>query len=344
MYIRSLQEDTKQYIELSLWANQKEIWHTINHDCINSDCMGYLPFWLEDSSAHLTLDQKLCYYVVESDGALYLMRYCVKTESNVVTMSYVVFGISTDIDSPYYFRSEETPLDAGSISFYLVSNGAVSPAVSFPIEEMTSFSETVKSYMENGQLAASTLHGVFEFGDSADRNNPVSPYLYDIYPWIPEIVTQYKIDTEDIHSPNLLLQTIQNRLPTDTSIPMPAVAADGNHFITGEYYSGNGESFLTIRMKEDGLYEGTLLMDNALNADFAGYYDNGILTFTQTNNYPDEIPYEMEISFQNGTATVAITAAGEWSFIKAGDTFLLDRSKKPEIFENLRNAGTPAQE
>lgn len=338
LYMRRLQEDTEEYIELSLWSDQKEIWHTGNRDHITGDFAGYLPSWQEDYSAHLTLDERLCYYVVESDGMVYLMRYCVETESDIATMSYMVFGISTDIDSPYSFCSEEIPLDAGSISFYLVSNGVVDPAVSFPIEEMTAFAETVKGYMENGQLAASTLHGVFESGDSVDGDNPVSPYLYDIFPWISEMVTQYSIDTEDLHSPKMLLQALQNALPADTSVIMPDVVPDGNGFITGEYYSGSDESFLTVRMMEDGSYGGTLLIENALNADFAGYYDNGILTFTQTDNYPDETPCEMEISFQNGKATVTITAAKKWSFVKVGDTFILDRGEKPKVFENLKNA------
>lgn len=344
LYMRRLQEAAEEYIELSLWAGQKEIWHTKNRDHITGDFAGYIPSWQEDYSAHLTLTGRLCYYVVESDGMVYLMRYCVETEPDIATMSYKVFGIGADMDSPYSFLSEEIPLDAGSISFYLVSNGVVDPAVSFPIEEMTAFAETVKGYMENGQLAASTLRGVFESGDSADGDNPVSPYLYDIFPWIPETVTQYGVDTEDIHSPKMLLQALQSALPADTSVIMPDVVPDGSGFITGEYYSGSDESFLTVRMMEDGSYGGTLLIDNALNADFAGYYDNGILTCTQTDNYPDETPYEMEISFQNGKATVTITAVKEWSFVKVGDTFTLDKNEKPKVFESLRNAEYLAQE
>ena len=97
-------------------------------------------------------------------------------------------------------------------------------------------------------------------------------------------------------------------------------------------------------MKEDGSYGGTLLIDNVLYADFAGYYDNGILTCTQTDNYPDETPYEMEISFQNGKAAVTITAVREWSYVKVGDTFTFYRNEKPKVFESLRNAEYPAQE
>ncbi len=344
LYRRKLQADTGEHIELSLWSGQKEIWHTGNCDSTSGDYAGDSPFWLADYSTHVFLEKRLCYYVIESNGTTYLMRYCVEAESNVVTMSYTVFGIGADIDSPYDSCSEEIPLDAGSISCYLVSNGSVDPAVSFPIEEMTAFAETVKGYMENGQLVASTLHGEFAFGDSADGNNAVFPYLYDIFPWIPEMVTQYGIDTEDVHSPKLLLKAIQSALPTDTSVIMPEVALEGNYFITGEYYSGSDESFLTVRMKEDGSYGGTLLIDNVLYADFAGYYDNGILTCTQTDNYPDETPYEMEISFQNGKAAVTITAVREWSYVKVGDTFTFYRNEKPKVFESLRNAEYPAQE
>lgn len=205
--------------------------------------------------------------------------------------------------------------------------------MSFPIEEKTAFADTVKGYMENGYLAASTLRGEYEFGDSADRDNTVSPYLYDIFPWIPEMVTQHSINTEDIHSAKRMLTALQKVLPTDASVTMPDEAADGTYFITGNYYSDSDESYLTIRMGEDGSYGGTLLIDNLIYTDFAGYYDNGILTVMQIDNYPDETPYEMEISFKNGNATVTITAAYEEDYVKIGDTFTLDRNEKPKELE-----------
>lgn len=334
LYMRRMQDDIGEYIELSQWSDQTEIWHT-NRDHINSSYADL--FWQEDSE-HLTLDERLCYYVVPLDGTVYLMRYCVEISSNTVTMSYKVFGISTTIDSPYYFLGSEAPYDAGSISVYLVSDSAIDPAVSFPIEEMTAFADTVKSYMENGRLAASTLRGVFEFVDSADRDNPVSPYFYDIFPWISEMVTQHNINTESIHSPKQMLTAIQNALPIDTSVIMPDVAADGRYFITGDYYSDRDESYLTVHTKEDGSYGGTLLIDNLINIDFAGHYENGILTVARISDYPDDPPYELEMSFKNGKATVTITAAYEEGYAKVGDTFILDRNEKPEELEYLRNA------
>ena len=319
MYMRRLQDDTGEYIELSLWSDQKKIWNTVNRDLIEDDLL--FMFW-QEKSQHLTLDQRLCYYVVPLDGTVYLMRYCVETASDCVTMSYKVFGID--------LSGNEEPFDADSISLYLVSDSAVAPDVSFPIEEMTAFADTVKGYMENGYLAASTLHGEFEVGTSADRDNPVSPYLYDIFPWIPQLVTQHSINTEDIHSPKQMLTALQKALPEDVSVAMPDVAADGKYFITGDYHSG--ESHLTVRMKEDGSYGGTILIHNLMHINFAGYYDNGILSATEISDYPDILPHEMEISFKNGKATVTITAAYEEGFVKVGDTFVLDRNEKPEEF------------
>lgn len=330
LYMRRLQDDAGEYIELSLWSDQKEVWHTIN-----SDYTGDYDLFYWEHSEHLTLDQRLCYYVIPLDGTVYLMRYCVETTSDAVTMSYKVFGI--DPLMPYFFQGGEAPLDIGSITVYLVSNSAVDPAVSFPIEEMTAFADTVRDYMENGYLAASTLRGVYEFGGSADQNNPAAPYLYDIFPWLPELAARCGVNTEGIHSTKQMLTAIQDTLPTDTSAAMPDAAADGTYFITGDYYSDSDESYLTIRMREDGSYGGHLLIANALNMDFTGYYDNGILTAAQIDNYPDCPPYEMEISFQKGKATVTITAADEECFIKTGETLTVDRNEKPEELENLRN-------
>ena len=263
------------------------------------------------------------------------MRYCVETTSGAVTMSYKVFGIDP---MTYSFQGYEASLDVGSITVYLVSDGTVDPAVSFPVDEMTAFANTVKGYMENGYLAVSTLRGEFEFGDSADRDNPVSPYLCDIFPWISELVTQHSVNTEDIHSAKRMLTALQKVLPTDASVTMPDEAADGTYFITGDYYSDSDESYLTVHMREDGSYGGHLLIDNALNMDFTGYYDNGILTATQTDNYPDRHPYEIEIFFQKGKVTVTFTAVDEEYFINVGETLTVDRNEKPEELEVMRHA------
>lgn len=337
LYMRRLQDDTREHIELSLWAPQQEIWHTDNWDDMEAYVDAYPLFWQEDSK-NLTLEQRQCYYVVESDGTVYIMRYCVENTSNSVTMSYKVFGVSCNIESPYYFLGNEAVYDADSISVYLVKDSDIDSAVSFPIEQLLAFADRVKGYMENGHMVASTLHGAFEFGISPDRENPISPYMYDIYPWIPELIVQHGINPEGIDSSKKLLTALQNALPTEDSVIMPDVAANGSCFITGDYYSDSDGSYLTVRRKEDGSYEGSLFIDNALAADIMGDYDNGILSAKQIVDYPDAFPCEMEISFRNGKATLTITAASEWSCpLQVGDTLTLDWDEKPEEFGNLRN-------
>ena len=344
LYMRRLQDDTREHIEVSLWVPQQEIWHTDNGDNMEAYVDAYPLFWQEDSK-NLTLEQRQCYYVVESDGTVYIMRYCVENTSNAVTMSYKVFGVSCNIESPYYFLGNEAVYDADSISVYLVKDSDIDSAVSFPIEQLIAFADRVKGYMENGHMVASTLHGAFEFGISPDRENPISPYLYDIYPWIPELIVQHGINPEGIDSSKKLLTALQNALPTEDSVIMPDVAADGSYFITGDYYSDSDGSYLTVRRKEDGSYEGSLFIDNALVTDITGDYDNGILTAMEIVDYPDALPCEMEISFQNGKATLTITAASEWSYpLQVGDTLTLDRDEKPEEFDYLRNAEYPTQE
>lgn len=56
LYMRRMQEDTREYIELSLWSDQKGNWYTVNSDYINSGYTGgyYLFYW--EHSEHLTLD------------------------------------------------------------------------------------------------------------------------------------------------------------------------------------------------------------------------------------------------------------------------------------------------
>ena len=140
---------------------------------------------------------------------------------------------------------------------------------------------------------------------------------------------------EGIHSPKELLLALQKALPTSTSVTMPDVAADGSYFITGDYYSNSDESYLTVHRKEDGSYEGTLLIANWLIVDFAGDYDNAVLKATEIIDYPEQLPVEMEILFKNGKATVTITSGPD---VFVGGTVTLDRNEKPEVFEYLRNA------
>ncbi|MCM1191230.1 MAG: hypothetical protein NC123_04975 [Butyrivibrio sp.] len=328
LYMRRLQDDSGEYIELSLWSDQKEVWYTID-----DDTEEYNDLFYEGHSERLTLGQKQCYYVIELDGIICLMRYWVETEQNAVTMSYKVFGIRPMY---YSFEGYESVFDIGSMTLYLVSNGEVDREVSFPVEQMTAFADTVKGYMENGHLAVSTLQGIFEVSSSADQDNPVFPYLYDIFPWLPELAAQCGVDMEGIRSSGKLLTAVQSALPVDASVAMPDVAADGSYFITGEYYNDGDESYLTVRRQEDGSYKGLFLLQNALYMDYTGYYDNGILICTQTDHDSDQSCYEMEVSFQNGKATVTMTAVEEEYFIDVGETLILDRNEKPEEVKSLK--------
>ncbi|MCM1191267.1 MAG: hypothetical protein NC123_06335 [Butyrivibrio sp.] len=339
LYKRQLQDDTGEYIELSLWSDQKEVWYTVNSDDLSSvDASSDYDLFYWKHSERLTLDRKLCYYVVPIDGTVYLMRYSVENRADAVTMSYKVFGISPL--TPYFPEGEEAPLDVGSITVYLAANGVVDPDVSFPVEQLTAFADTVKGYMENGYLAASTLGGVYEFGCSADRDNSVFPYLYDIFPWMPELAVKCGVNTEGVRSAKQMLTALQKALPTDTSVAMPDVTADGACFITGDYYGESDENYLTIHREEDGSYGGHLLIANLLQMDFAGHYDNGILTAVQTDGGDsDAPPYEMEISFQKGKATVTITAvAYEDGFVEVGEALTVDRNEKPESLEVMKHA------
>ena len=57
--------------------------------------------------------------------------------------------------------------------------------------------------------------------------NTVSPYLYDIFPWISEIIAKNGVNTEGISSVKQMLTAVKDALPTDGSVTMPDVAADG---------------------------------------------------------------------------------------------------------------------
>lgn len=332
LYMRRLREDAGEAVELSLWRDQEEIWYTTD------DSAGDYDLFYREPSENLTLDRKLCYYVVPFDQAVYLMRYCVETAPDKVTMSYKVFGIGPMVS--YSSLGSEEPVDAGCITVYLVSDGRVDRSVSFPVDRMIDFADTVGTYMENGYLAASTLRGVWEIGGCADRENPIFPHLYDIFPWIPELAAERGVNTEDMRSITRILTAVQDTLPTDISVVMPDTAADGTCFITGDYYSGSDESYLTVSMGEDGSYGGHLLIDNVLNMDFSGSYDNGILTAAQTDHEPDVPPCEIEIFFEEDRATVTITAAPEGAFIEAGESFTLDRKELPQSMKIMRNAET----
>lgn len=330
LYQRELLDDTGKYLELSLWSEEKELWHTIA-----DDDLAHSPLFWQDASQNLTLKQGLCYYAVNLDGNTYLMEYSVESTSCMVTMSYKVFGVCAG-DLPARNGSEAL-YDAGRLSLSLVADGHTDPAVSFPVKQMIAFADTLAEYMENGCLLASTLHGAFETASVAEEAHLAPAYLYDIFPWLPELSSQLGIHSEDFASTEAWLAALQELLPISDASVIPDAAANGSGFITGEYYTGSDQSFLSVRRKENGAYEGTLLIDNLLYLDFEGNYQDGILTAAEMTA-PDEAPlYTLEIAFQNGKASVTITAVAEPSYVAVGDTFLLDRNRKPEDFTYLRN-------
>lgn len=339
LYMRRLRDHTGEYIELSLWRDQEELWHTVNENPYKySDSIEELcePVFYKKPSRRFDLDQRMCYYVVEVDGMNYLMQYSVESTADAVTMSYAVFGTSYIVHPLEKVVGFDECLDFGSMTVYLASDGAVDPAVSFPIEQMIAFADTVRGYMEKGQFVISTLHGVYELGVSEDRNNPVSPYLYDIFPWIPELAAACGVNTEGIRSAKQVLTAIQGALPIDPSLAMPDVAADGTYFITGDYYGESDESYLTVRIREDGSYVGELLIFRSLYLEFTGNYDNGILTVTPI----DDDYFQLEISFQNGRATATFTDVedDELGLFDVGESYTMDRNAKPYELRYLKEA------
>lgn len=337
LYMRRLTDDRMgEYIELSLWQDREELWHTEEENtCKYDSSIEELcePMIGKKPSRYFGLDQRMCYYVVEIDGMNYLMQYDVESTADAVTMSYAVFGTIHDF---VFAQGYWECLDFGSMTVYLASDGTVDPAVSFPIEQMIAFADTVRGYMEKGQFVASTLHGVYELGVSEDKNNPVSSYLYDIFPWLQELAVACGVDTEGVRSAKQMLTAIQGALPIDPSLAMPDVAADGTYFITGDYYGESDESYLTVRMREDGSYVGQLLIFRSLYLEFTGNYDNGILTVAPL----DDDYFQLEISFQNGRATATITDVedDELGLFDVGESYTMDRNAKLYELSYLKNA------
>lgn len=319
LYRKEIWENGKEGVELSLWADRREIWHTIKNGD-EKDFTLYPLFWQENST-NITSNQYISYYVIEREDNVYLMRYRMEESDKEVTLSYKVFGMA---GNSLLHTASEVPYDADSISFYLVTDGMTEPEATFPVERMAAFYDTVKSYMENGI--------------SIDKDNQAAPYLYDIFPWLPEMAAGQQINIEDMHSVREVLTQVQKSLPVDESVTMPELSSDGKYFITGNYYSNEDESFLTVKRKEDGSYEGILLIDNVLYTRFEGECRNGILTAVQSIEESEEPKSEMKISFENGKATVTLSNKSEINSIGEGAVFTFDSYAKPEEFRNLKNA------
>ena len=319
LYRKEIWENGKEGVELSLWADRREIWHTIKNGD-EKDFTLYPLFWQENST-NITSNQYISYYVIEREDNVYLMRYRMEESDKEVTLSYKVFGMA---GNSLLHTASEVPYDADSISFYLVTDGMTEPEATFPVERMAAFYDTVKSYMENGISIA--------------KDNQAASYLYDIFPWLPEMAARQQINIEDMHSVREVLTQVQKSLPVDESVTMPELSSDGKYFITGNYYSNEDESFLTVKRKEDGSYEGILLIDNVLYTRFEGECRNGILTAVQSIEESEEPQSEMKISFENGKATVTFSNKSEINSIGEGDVFTFDSYAKPEEFRNLKNA------
>lgn len=319
LYRKEIWENGKEGVELSLWADRREIWHTIKNGD-EKDFTLYPLFWQENST-NITSNQYISYYVIEREDNVYLMRYRMEESDKEVTLSYKVFGMA---GNSLLHTASEVPYDADSISFYLVTDGMTEPEATFPVERMAAFYDTVKSYMENGI--------------SIDKDNQAAPYLYDIFPWLPEMAAGQQINIKDMHSVREVLTQVQKSLPVDESVTMPELSSDGKYFITGNYYSNEDESFLTVKRKEDGSYEGILLIDNVLYTRFEGECRNGILTAVQSIEESEEPQSEMKISFENGKATVRFSNKSEINSIGEGAVFIFDSYAKPEEFRNLKNA------
>lgn len=333
LYRKEIWENGKEGVELSLWADRREIWHTIKNGD-EKDFTLYPLFWQENST-NITSNQYISYYVIEREDNVYLMRYRMEERDKEVTLSYKVFGIA---GNSLLHTASEVPYDADSISFYLVTDGITEPESTFPVERMADFYDTVKGYMDNGYLVISGIQGEWENSISGDKDNQAAPYLYDIFPWLPEMAAGQQINIKDMHSVREVLTQVQKSLPVDESVTMPELSSDGKYFITGNYYSNEDESFLTVKRKEDGSYEGILLIDNVLYTRFEGECRNGILTAVQSIEESEEPQSEMKISFENGKATVTLSNKSEINSIGEGAVFTFDSYAKPEEFRNLKNA------
>jgi len=333
LYRKEIWENGKEGVELSLWADRREIWHTIK----NGDEKNFTlyPLFWQENSTNITLNQYISYYVIEREDNVYLMRYRMEERDKEITLSYKVFGIA---GTSLLHTASEVPYDADSISFYLVTDGITEPEATFPVERMADFYDTVKGYMDNGYLVISGIQGEWENSISGDKDNQTAPYLYDIFPWFPEMAAGQQINIEDMHSVREVLIQVQKFLPVDESVTMPELSSDGKYFITGNYYSNEDESFLTVKRKEDGSYEGILLIDNVLYTRFEGECRDGILTAVQSIEESEKPQNEMKISFENGKASVTFSNKSEINSIGEGAVFTFDSYAKPEEFQNLKNA------
>lgn len=147
LYQRKVKDGAGEYTELSLWSEEKLIWHTVKEE---SD--EYCPAYWQQPSENLTKDASISYHVLESDGNVYLLRYETALANDVMTMSYKIFGIT---DLTYSTEGYEIPVESQSVSVYFLPEDTVLD-MTYQKKKVKSFLESVESHIMQGQLVAST--------------------------------------------------------------------------------------------------------------------------------------------------------------------------------------------
>lgn len=147
LYQRKVKDEAGEYTQLSLWSEEKLIWHTVKEES-DEYCLAY---W-QQPSENLTKDASISYHVLESDGNVYLLRYETALANDVMTMSYKIFGIT---DLTYSTEGYEIPVESQSVSVYFLPEDTVLD-MTYQKKKVKSFWESVESHIIQGQLVAST--------------------------------------------------------------------------------------------------------------------------------------------------------------------------------------------
>lgn len=173
LYFRELTGAGGGTSELSLWVDGEIIWTSDEH----------MPV----STAHVG---QTSYYAVMVDGKNYIMEYTPYVGQGTGTAYYEIFSVD--------MNGKEEIFDKDTVGFILMKKS--SGEGYFPVKDMLSFAEKVKGYIDNGSLLVSTVGGAFEYDNSADKTNPVFPYLKFIYPWVYEQAALQKLDLDGFSS------------------------------------------------------------------------------------------------------------------------------------------------
>ncbi len=185
VYFRELTGAGGGTSELSLWADGEEIWTSDEH----------MPV----SAAHVG---QTSYYAVRVGGKNYIMEYTPYIGQGTDTAYYEIFSVDMD--------GNEKVIDKDIIGFIFMKKS--SGEGYFPVKYMLDFAEKVKGYIDNGSLLVSTVSGTFEYDNSADKTNPVFPYLKFIYPWVYEQAASQKLDLDGFSSLEEVLEELEKGL------------------------------------------------------------------------------------------------------------------------------------